>query len=123
MVLLKPKLPSGLCFLIAPVLAPVLISSFLSPGDGKPKFLLDQMGHSPVGRQWRLITQTFRTLFQELHQATVDRQRSAVQEARNSSNGGIGLGLAIAQRAVGIHHGSVWAENASPGLRVFIDLP
>jgi signal transduction histidine kinase len=46
-----------------------------------------------------------------------------VDEARNSSKGGIGLGLAIVQRAVNIHHGSVWAENASPGLRVCMDLP
>src|ERR1700680_3353579 len=27
------------------------------------------MGHSPAGPQWRLVTQTFRTLFQQLHQA------------------------------------------------------
>ena len=46
-----------------------------------------------------------------------------VDEARNSSKGGIGLGLAIVQRAISIHHGSVWAENASPGLRVCMDLP
>ena len=46
-----------------------------------------------------------------------------VDEARDSSKGGIGLGLAIAQRAIRIHHGTIWAENASPGLRVFIDLP
>lgn len=46
-----------------------------------------------------------------------------VDEARNSSKGGIGLGLAIAQRAIRIHHGTIWAENANPGLRVFVDLP
>jgi signal transduction histidine kinase len=46
-----------------------------------------------------------------------------VDEARDSSKGGIGLGLAIAQRAIRIHHGKIWAENANPGLRVFIDLP
>lgn len=46
-----------------------------------------------------------------------------IDEARNSSKGGIGLGLAIVQRAISIHHGSVWAENASPGLRVCMDLP
>ena len=39
------------------------------------------------------------------------------------SAGGVGLGLAIAMRAVGLHHGRVWAENARPGLRVLIELP
>jgi len=47
-----------------------------------------------------------------------------VDEARvSNSHGGVGLGLAIAQRAILIHHGHVWAENAHPGLRVCINLP
>jgi len=33
-------------------------------------------------------------------------------------DGGVGLGLAIAHRAVTLHHGRLWAENAAPGLRV-----
>jgi signal transduction histidine kinase len=46
-----------------------------------------------------------------------------VQEARESDTGGIGLGLAIAQRAVHHHHGTITARNESPGLSVRIDLP
>lgn len=43
--------------------------------------------------------------------------------SRTTDTGGVGLGLAIAQRAVNLHHGSITAENASPGLRVRISLP
>ena len=46
-----------------------------------------------------------------------------VDDARECSSGGVGLGLAIAMRAVGLHHGRMWAENAQPGLRVWIELP
>jgi signal transduction histidine kinase len=46
-----------------------------------------------------------------------------VDTSRDTSTGGVGLGLAIAQRAIHIHHGRVWAENAEPGLRVCVDLP
>ncbi len=46
-----------------------------------------------------------------------------VEEARSKNGGGSGLGLSIAQRAVQAHHGSITAENASPGLRVQIKLP
>ncbi len=46
-----------------------------------------------------------------------------VDDSRDSSTGGSGLGLAIAKRAVGVHHGDVWAENAQPGLQVCIELP
>ena len=46
-----------------------------------------------------------------------------LDHSRNESSGGMGLGLAIAQRAVQVHHGEVWAENAGPGLRVYVSLP
>ena len=46
-----------------------------------------------------------------------------VDDSRDSSTGGAGLGLAIARRAVGVHHGDVWARNAQPGLQVCIELP
>jgi two-component system sensor histidine kinase CpxA len=44
-------------------------------------------------------------------------------DSRDSATGGVGLGLAIAQRAVHLHHGTLSAENARPGLRVTLTLP
>ena len=36
---------------------------------------------------------------------------------------GVGLGLALAQRAIGLHQGTVRAQNSSPGLSIIIELP
>jgi signal transduction histidine kinase len=44
-------------------------------------------------------------------------------DSRDSSTGGVGLGLAIAQRAIHLHHGTLSAENAHPGLRVTLTVP
>ena len=46
-----------------------------------------------------------------------------VDESRAESTGGMGLGLAIAKRAMHLHHGTLVAENASPGLRITLCLP
>ncbi len=47
-----------------------------------------------------------------------------VENARDySPYGGVGLGLSIAQRAVQLHHGTLVAENAHPGLRVTLTFP
>jgi signal transduction histidine kinase len=46
-----------------------------------------------------------------------------VDEARDATSGGSGLGLSIAKQAVQVHHGTIVAENASPGLRVRISIP
>jgi two-component system sensor histidine kinase CpxA len=46
-----------------------------------------------------------------------------VGEARERKSGGAGLGLAIAQRAVFAHKGSIRAQNTGDGLRVEIKLP
>ncbi len=46
-----------------------------------------------------------------------------VDEARDATSGGSGLGLSIAKQAVQVHHGTITAENASPGLRVKIMIP
>ncbi len=43
--------------------------------------------------------------------------------SRDNHTGGVGLGLAIAARAVSLHHGALTAENAHPGLRVSMSLP
>jgi signal transduction histidine kinase len=42
--------------------------------------------------------------------------------SRNTS-GGVGLGLAIAQRAIRLHGGEIRARNADPGLEVTISIP
>jgi signal transduction histidine kinase len=42
---------------------------------------------------------------------------------RNRESGSVGLGLAIARRAVAIHGGSIAARDAGPGLAVEIVLP
>jgi two-component system sensor histidine kinase CpxA len=47
-----------------------------------------------------------------------------VENDRDRQSGGAGLGLAIADRVIGIHHGTIRAQNVSPhGLRVDICLP
>lgn len=46
-----------------------------------------------------------------------------VEHDRNRTNGGVGLGLAIASRAVTAHNGAITARNAEPGLAVEITLP
>jgi signal transduction histidine kinase len=46
-----------------------------------------------------------------------------VEQDRDRKSGGVGLGLAIARRAVELHKGRLSASNASPGLIVEIDLP
>jgi len=46
-----------------------------------------------------------------------------VEEDRGRTSGGVGLGLAIAKRAVELHHGLIRASNQRPGLLVEIDLP
>ncbi|MGP0064446.1 MAG: sensor histidine kinase [Isosphaeraceae bacterium] len=46
-----------------------------------------------------------------------------VEGDRDRSSGGVGLGLAIARRAVEIHQGTVTAFNANPGLVVALHLP
>jgi signal transduction histidine kinase len=45
-----------------------------------------------------------------------------VEDDRDRSSGGAGLGLAIAHRAVELHHGKMAARNAEPGLCVTIEL-
>jgi two-component system sensor histidine kinase CpxA len=46
-----------------------------------------------------------------------------VDDSRDSATGGVGLGLAIASRAVHLHHGELMAENGHPGLLVTMRLP
>ena len=79
----------------------------LETASGAARIVVRDYG--PGVPEWAL-TKIFQTFFR-------------VDGSRDSSTGGAGLGLAIAQRAVSLHHGNVWAENAAPGLRVRIELP
>lgn len=55
--------------------------------------------------------------------AEIFRPFFRVQADRSRDSGGVGLGLAIAQRAVRLHHGALSARNAQPGLEVAFTLP
>jgi two-component system sensor histidine kinase CpxA len=46
-----------------------------------------------------------------------------VEGHRSRASAGIGLGIAIARRAVEPHGGNIWSSNAYPGLVVTIELP
>ena len=47
-----------------------------------------------------------------------------VAEARDRESGGVGLGLAIADRVIRIHGGTIRAENVPPlGLKILIEIP
>lgn len=46
-----------------------------------------------------------------------------VEDDRSRASGGVGLGLAIARRAVEVHQGEIAANNARPGLVITISLP
>ncbi len=46
-----------------------------------------------------------------------------VEGDRSRASGGVGLGLAIARRAVNLSRGRIFAQNARPGLVVNIELP
>ena len=46
-----------------------------------------------------------------------------VDSSREEKTGGLGLGLAIARRAVRVHHGDIVAQDANPGALLRITLP
>jgi two-component system sensor histidine kinase CpxA len=46
-----------------------------------------------------------------------------VDTSRSENNGGVGLGLAIARRAIRLHQGDITVESASPGAQFIIMLP
>jgi two-component system sensor histidine kinase CpxA len=59
----------------------------------------------------------------EAELANLFRPFYRVQAARERKTGGIGLGLAIAERAVHAHGGTIEAGNTENGLAVEIELP
>jgi two-component system sensor histidine kinase CpxA len=59
----------------------------------------------------------------EAHLGDIFKPFFRVEDDRSRSSGGVGLGLAIARRAIEVHHGRISAHNAGPGLLVMIELP
>ncbi len=59
----------------------------------------------------------------EQHVAHIFEPFYRASDARDRHSGGYGLGLAIAQRSVNLHHGAISARNAQPGLCVTVNLP
>lgn len=93
-----------------------------SPEGGRVELKLSREG-SPYSPVYRIAVRDFGTgvpgdslehLFDPFYRVETDRGRTS---------GGVGLGLAIAKRAVELHHGTMRATNVSPGLLVEIELP
>lgn len=59
----------------------------------------------------------------EQHLAHIFEPFYRVSDARDRDSGGYGLGLAIAQRSVNLHQGTISASNTQTGLRVSVSLP
>ena len=73
--------------------------------DGHARLRVRDHGH---GVPEELLAEIFKPFFR------VESHRGAE---------GVGLGLALTERAIHLHHGNVSARNASPGLEVTIDIP
>jgi signal transduction histidine kinase len=89
-----------------------------SPLDGRIDIQLRQQRGEAV-----LTVRDYGTGVPDSMLASIFEPFFRVDESRESSTGGLGLGLAIVQRTVALHGGSVSAENADPGLRVAVLLP
>lgn len=79
----------------------------LKNGDGRAKITVRDFGEGVPENE---LGNLFRPFYR-------------VGEARERKTGGIGLGLAIAERAVDAHKGTIEARNAEKGLIVEIKLP
>lgn len=78
--------------------------------DGRPGEAVVSVRDQGPGVPDEMLTAIFKPFFR-------------VESDRGRDSGGIGLGLAIAQRAVVLHHGEISAHNAEPGLVVEVRLP
>jgi signal transduction histidine kinase len=87
-------------------------ADYLAPSAKSSAVVLLRAGSMPGvgGVPDEMLTNIFKPFFR-------------VDDCRHASTGGVGLGLAIVQRAVQQHGGSVRATNADPGLMVSIMVP
>jgi two-component system sensor histidine kinase CpxA len=78
---------------------------------------------SKVGSVYRISVRDHGTGVPEESLPSIFDPFYRVEKDRGRTSGGVGLGLAIAKRAVELHRGTMRAQNVKPGLRVEIDLP
>ena len=76
-----------------------------------------------AGEQYRIAVRDFGAGVPEEALAHIFDPFYRVETDRGRTSGGVGLGLAIARRAVELHRGALRATNATPGLLVEIELP
>ena len=90
--------------------APSQTAVEISLARNNGKVLVDVRDHGPG-----VPEEALPRLFDAFYRVEPDRSRI--------SGGGVGLGLSIARRALDLHHGSIRARNAHPGLEVELELP
>lgn len=78
---------------------------------------------SKVGSVYRISVRDHGTGVPEESLPSIFDPFYRVEKDRGRTSGGVGLGLAIAKRAIELHRGTMRAQNVKPGLRVEIDLP
>lgn len=83
------------------------VEVLLAPADGKVR--MDVRDHGP-GVPVEALPRLFDPFFR-------------VESDRGRTTGGVGLGLAIARRAIELHGGTIRAGNADPGLSVSMEIP
>jgi len=94
-----------------------------SPPEGRVEISLDaSLPHTGDGRI-RIAVRDFGTGVPEDSLAHIFDPFYRVEKDRGRTSGGVGLGLAIARRAVELHHGHLRAVNMHPGLEVTIEFP
>jgi two-component system, OmpR family, sensor histidine kinase CpxA len=57
-----------------------------------------------------------------LFQINLGDLKYRAEEARERKSGGVGLGLAITERAVNAYDGRVWAENATDNSKLIVQI-
>lgn len=76
-----------------------------------------------AGSDYRLAVRDFGSGVPDDSLAQIFDPFYRVEKDRGRTSGGVGLGLAIARRAIELHHGLIRASNQRPGLLVEIELP
>jgi signal transduction histidine kinase len=86
-----------------------------SPVDGEVRVRMSRDGDRAV-----IVVRDFGPGVPEEMREAIFRPFFRVEDDRARGSGGVGLGLAIARRAVHLHNGEIVARNVEPGLEVTI---